>query len=223
MKKYIAEFIGTIVLASAVFSSVTVHSNITGTVSAGLALALLVFTIGRVSGAHVNPAVTLSLLALKKIKTADAFFYILAQFAGASVVLIVLHALRFPPALGNSYSGTDLFAETVGAFIFLFGVVSVVLHKNKEITDLTKSFVIGGSLTLGATIASGLHSYGVLNPALAFALGSFNLAYIIGPIVGGVLGVLVYSHLACDCDGVCDENCECPVKHFGFLKFRLKK
>jgi glycerol uptake facilitator-like aquaporin len=52
--------------------------------------------------------------------------------------------------------------------------------------------VIGGSLAIGATIAAGLGSNAILNPAIAFGIGSFGIAYIIGPIVGAVLGMWLF-------------------------------
>jgi glycerol uptake facilitator-like aquaporin len=84
-------------------------------------------------------------------------------------------------------------------------------------------FVIGASLTIGATIAAGLGSYGVLNPAVAFALGTFNLAYLLGPIVGSVFGMWLYAYLSCNCTDTCTD-CECPIKDLNAtIASRLKK
>jgi aquaporin Z len=92
MTKYIAEFIGTAILSLAVLGSVVLTTNIQGSLVAGITLAILAYAIGKISGAHINPAVTLGLFSLKKINKVDTLFYILAQFAGAALALI---ALRF--------------------------------------------------------------------------------------------------------------------------------
>ncbi len=222
MKKYIAEFIGTAVLSLAVLGSILVSANITGSVSAGLTLALLVFSIGSISGAHVNPVVTLGLWSLGKIKSVDVGFYLLAQFAGAALALIIARMFGIVPPLSTDFTTVSLFAELCGALVFTFGIASVILKKESGThkTDLSAPFVIGGSLTLGATIAAGLHSYGILNPAVAFSLGAFNLAYALGPILGAVLGMWMYTYLVCDCEGDCATDCTCPIKG---ISVKIKK
>jgi glycerol uptake facilitator-like aquaporin len=203
MKKYIVEFFGTCVLSLAVLGSITLAENLPGVLTAGITLGLLVFTIGKVSGAHVNPAVSIGAWSLRKISNSDLCFYILAQFAGAALALIIARLSEVMPPLVALFSPTVLLAEILGTFVFTFGIASVVLATDADkakTTDLTPPVVVGGSLTLGATIAAGLGSNGILNPAVAFALGSFGCAYIVGPIVGSLLGMYVYSCLVCDCE-----------------------
>ncbi len=222
MTKYIAEFIGTAILSLAVLGSVTLTTNIEGTLAAGITLAILVYAIGKKSGAHVNPAVTIGLLSLKKIGKTDALFYVLAQFAGAALALIALKFFSISVPLRSVASAPAFFAELVGTLVFTFGIASVVFNKKESESNLSP-FVIGASLTIGATIAAGLSSYGVLNPAVAFALGTFNVAYLLGPIVGGVFGMWVYAYLNCDCSDSCTD-CECPIKEVGtVVSARLKK
>ncbi|MBU3668420.1 MAG: hypothetical protein FGM57_00460 [Candidatus Taylorbacteria bacterium] len=224
MNKYIAEFIGTSVLSLAVLGTITLDTNIVGTVAAGLTLALLVYSIGRMSGAHVNPAVTLGLWSLKKISKTDALFYILAQFAGAALVLILMKIFNIIiPLQAGSEFGIPFGAELIGALVFTFGIASVVYGSGDE-KKVISPFIIGGSLTIGATIASGLGSNGVLNPAVAFALGTFGYAYFLGPIVGAVLGMWLYAYLNCECSGSCAEGCDCPVKDItSAIAGKLKK
>ena len=84
-------------------------------------------------------------------------------------------------------------AECVGTLFFAFGVASVIYGKSpSELSGV----VAGGSLILGITIAALLGSYGILNPALAFGVGTFNLVYVFAPIVGSVLGMQAYKYLA---------------------------
>src|SRR3954471_2482664 len=83
---YIAELIGTLVLVLAITGYVSASSDALEifplAIVHGLALMGIVYTIGAISGAHVNPAVTLALLAIRKITGRDAGFYIGAQVLG---------------------------------------------------------------------------------------------------------------------------------------------
>ncbi len=200
MKKYIAEFIGTFGLTMAVLGSVSVGGLPTMLI-AGITLGLFVATIGHVSGAHINPAVTIGAWSLKKINNTDAAIYILAQFAGAAlaVLLAKFAGAAVTLAVGTSFSWVGLVAEIVGTIIFTFGIASIVLSKDSaERTAARAPFVIGGSLTLGASIAVALGSNAVLNPAVAFGIGSFGWAYIIGPVIGSVAGMWLYKFIGHD-------------------------
>jgi glycerol uptake facilitator-like aquaporin len=193
MKKYIAEFIGTAVLSLAVVGSIVNGAGFVTVLTVGITLGLLVATIGFISGAHVNPAVTLGLLSLKKIEWKEALTYIVAQFAGAALALILvrLHGTPMPEIIAD-FSWIAIIAETLGALVFTFGIASIVLAVDATKAESKAPFVIGGSLAIGATIAAGLGSNAILNPAIAFGIGSFGIAYIIGPIVGAVLGMWLF-------------------------------
>ena len=82
--------------------------------------------------------------------------------------------------------------EALGMVFFTFGIASVVYGKAPS--DMA-GFVVGGSLFLGISIAAMLGSNGVLNPAVALGIGSFGWAYIVGPIVGSILGMQLFHHL----------------------------
>lgn len=196
MKKYIAEFIGTAVLTLAVVGSLVAGAGFVTFLTVGITLGLLVATLGFISGAHVNPAVTLGLLSIKKIEWKEALVYIIAQFAGAalSLILVRLHGTALP-AISYTFSWTSIVAEAIGALVFTFGIASIVLASDSTKAESKAPFVIGGSLTLGATIAAGLGSNAVLNPAVAFGIGSLGLAYVIGPIVGAVAGMWLFKVL----------------------------
>ena len=84
------------------------------------------------------------------------------------------------------------FAEALGAFFFAFGIAAVVYGK---VSDHMSGLVIGGSLLLGILMASFSGSAGILNPAVAFALNSLSAVYILGPVVGAVVGFNAYRWL----------------------------
>ena len=188
LKKYFAEALGTFALSLSVLLAIP-QGPIAVPLVAAITLGLFVYSIGHISGTHINPAVTLGAWTVGKIKHHDAIFYIIAQFIGASIAMVVAT---------NSGAGVDLvvnntwaiaLAETVGTFFFTFGIASVVYGKTPAVMS---GIVIGGSLLMGILIASAFGSNGILNPAVALALSSFNLMYMVGPIVGSILGFNIY-------------------------------
>ncbi len=190
--KLIAEGIGTFTLALAVLLSLNSGGSVMPTpVVAGLVLALFVYTIGARSGCHINPAVTLGLWSVNKVKTNEAVAYIIVQVLGALIAFgLVSTTLGTAMTLGmGAESMTVFFAELVGAALFAFGIAGVVYGR---VRDDMSGIVIGGSLLLGIMVAAGLGSLGILNPAVALALGSLNLSYALGAIAGAVLGMNVY-------------------------------
>ncbi len=188
-----SELMGTWVLASV---ALTVSgSGIAGwftALSVGFCLAVLVGTIGDKSGAHVNPAVTLGLWSLKKIETSKAVGYIVAQLAGGVLALATYHYLMDSEAAWSFAAEFDwriFTAEMLGALVFGFGIASAVIG---GLDKMQKAYTIGFSLFIGAVIASAAAA-GFLNPAVALAADSLSWAYLLGPLVGMVVGMQLYS------------------------------
>lgn len=192
IKKYLAEALGTMALTLVVVLSIAVKFPVPTPVLAGLTLLLFVYSIGHISGTHINPAVTIGLWSIKKIKSKVAVIYILSQFIGAGIALLLVSYLVGTPKLMVSDSLSVGFAEILGSFFFTFGIASVVY---RESLSQLSGIVIGGSLLLGITIAATLGSNGVLNPAVALGIQSFNLMYLLGPIIGSILGMQAYKFL----------------------------
>lgn len=192
MKKYIAEALGAGTLTLVVALSLVSRVPLSTPVLAGLVLGLFVYTLGHVSGTHINPAVTVGLWSIQKIKTNEAVLYVISQFIGASVALLIVSSVATVPMLQVSGSYLVAIAECVGTFFFAFGIASVVYNKTP---DALSGVVIGGSLLLGIIIASMIGSNGILNPAVAFGIKSFNLVYLIAPLVGSALGMNAYKYL----------------------------
>ncbi len=190
----IAEFIGTFGLALAVLVSLNGYLPLVPTaVVAGATLVLFVLTIGAISGSHINPAVTIGLLSVKKIELSEAFGYIVAQIAGALTAWVTMSLLLNGELVAQVVATADarvFSAETLGAFIFGFGIAAAIHHK---LDGFGKAFAIGGSLTLGIIFAS-VVSNGVLNPAVAMSIESVNWAYVLGPIVGMILGMNAFAY-----------------------------
>lgn len=191
-KALAAETLGTATLTCAVLTSINSPFAAFTPVVAGLTLGLFVYTVGAISGAHLNPAVTFSLWSIKKIETADAIRYVLAQVIGA--VLSMYYHLTFLPTTTMVTANNTLsiaMAEAVGTFVLVFGICSVV---HKKVETAASGLVIGGSLTLGVLLASAA-SNGVLNPAVAIGIASVSPAYLFAPFVGGAFAAWLYRWL----------------------------
>ncbi len=192
MKTYITETIGTFALTLVVALSLAGSFPISTPVLAALTLGLFVYSVGHISGTHINPAVTIGLWSIRKISTKNALGYILAQFVGAALAsgLVVKTVGLATLTVGNT--SAVFWAELIGTAFFAFGIASVVYEK---VSSALSGVVVGGSLLLGIALAALLGSNGVLNPAVAFGIGSFNLLYILGPIIGSVVGMQVYNKI----------------------------
>jgi glycerol uptake facilitator protein len=225
---YVAEFIGTFALVFFITSVAvlflapggggTSDFAVVGFVN-GLVLFMVVMTIGSVSGAHVNPAVTLGLAALRKIRINDAVIYILLQLsggvAGALVTKFILadnvadgastagakSAEVGTPVLNHTLVGSTAagaVAEGIGAFFLVWAVVAVAV--NPRAARDWAGTVIGGTLALVVFVLAPITG-GCVNPARWFgpALVANHWTdawiYIVGPLVGGVLGALAYWYL----------------------------
>lgn len=192
VKKYLAEFIGTFTLTLVVGLSISGNFPVSTPVLASLTLVLFVYSIGHISGAHINPAVTLGILSIKKISKKEALNYIVAQFLGAVLALLLVSSLVTMPELTVSNNWNVIIAEIMGMIFFTFGIASVVYGKN---SGSLSGVIVGGSLFIGIGIAVLIGSNGVLNPAVAIGIKSFSLAYLFAPIVGSVIGMQIYKNL----------------------------
>lgn len=192
MKKYIAEALGAGTLTLIVGLSLAGTFPVSTPILAALTLGLFVYSVGHVSGTHINPAVTIGVWSIGKIDNKNALMYIVAQFFGALVALGLLR--EFGMVTGVVVDGSFLVgvAEMLGAFLFTFGIASVVYGKTP---GSLSGLVVGGSLLLGIAISAMLGANGVLNPAVAFGISSFGVMYILGPIIGAVLGMQAYKYL----------------------------
>lgn len=212
MKKYIAELFGTFVLVfigcgTVVFSGATVgHLGIA--FAFGLAVMAMAYAIGPVSGAHVNPAVTLGVWSAGRMSTKDAIGYIIAQFIGAILGAAVLFLIASERLRGydvaveglgqNGYgAGYGMSYSVVAAMLFEFIAtyifVKVILKATEKPIEVA-GLIIG--LTLVVIHILGLQITGVsVNPARSFGpalfVGGTALAqvwlFLIVPSVAGLL------------------------------------
>ncbi len=192
-RPYLAELLGTFLLALLVRVSVGMTLPIATPIIAALTLGFVVYTLGPVSGAHINPAVTLALYSVRKISRNEAGKYILAQVIGAALAILLAKQLPLGALSATPNIPAGFFGEVLGAAVFLVGIASVVSRKSPESLS---GIVVGWSLLLGILMAVGIGSAGILNPAVALILGSLSFNYIVGPIVGAIAGVWLYRAIA---------------------------
>lgn len=189
-RPYVAELVGTFVLALVVCAGSTGTVQFPVAYIAALTVALFVYSVGSISGAHLNPAVTVGLASIKKLGVADAVYYLLAQMLGAILAMVVCYQLKGSlPQLGASDSVRVVVAEAIGAFMLVWSIMAV---SEKKVHPAAAGLTIGFGLLIGILLGGAFGSYGLLNPAVAFAVGSFSASYLVGPIIGGVAAAWAY-------------------------------
>ena len=192
-RKYVVEMIATFFLTLAVSISLTIGTPLATPVVAALTVGIFVYTIGPISGAHLNPAVTIALATVGKIKINEAFAYVVSQVVGAFLAMLILPTYIAESVNLLAFDTVPVgLAEAFGAFLLVFGICGVVYGK---VDDDASGLVIGGSLLAGLMVAGGV-SNGVLNPAVALGIGSISAVYLIAPILGGVIGAWTYKWVA---------------------------
>lgn len=194
LQKYLAELIGAFALTFGVYIGIAHGTPLPVAVFAGLILGTGVYTMGKISGAHFNPAVSISLAAINKLKWSDAVLYVVFQFIGAALAMFLANWIIGGVETGVIVTNSlKLFvAEALGAAILVVGVCSVVYE---NVDDDAAGVTVGSSLLLGILFASTAGN-GVINPAVAFGIDSISWMYLLAPVVGGLIAAFAYRYLA---------------------------
>jgi aquaporin Z len=207
----VAEFIGTFLLATVVLAASGQPLFVL------FAVVAIVLVVGSVSGAHLNPALTIGALATRRISVSRAGAYVVAQFLGALMALVAMNAfvsaapevtqqaqafgqaapsLFTAPAIAEGKEWVVLAAELLGSVVLAFAVAAGV--RLSKPGDLRHAFAYGASLYVAILVAGTAANYvgssAILNPAVAGSLQALKfelwplLVYVVTPLVGGVLG-----------------------------------
>lgn len=154
----IAEVVGTFILTLVALLAIPTLPAL-GALFTGLALVVLVITIGAISGAHVNPAVTIGLWSARRVKSILVPFYLVAQFLGAAAAAVVLSYVS-NATYGLDFSGIGslnwgiFIVELIGAAVFVFGVTAATSRSDTSASN--KALGVGLSLTAGLLVATSL-------------------------------------------------------------------
>lgn len=189
----VAEFVGTAALVLVVLATIYGQTGFSLFISlaAGLTVGLMVLVLGPISGAHLNPIVTVGLWTTRKIQTMQAIVYVAAQMLGGAAAWQLTEFLLNRPlqnTAGDSLNWRIVIAEAVGAFVFTTALAAAV---SRAYTGAKLAITAGLGFTLGMLIAS-LASNGLINPALALGMLSISWAYVLGPLAGAVIGMNLY-------------------------------
>ena len=223
MKKYLAEMVGTMVLvlmgcgtAVSLNCGVDPASVIGTAIAFGLAVVAMAYTIGGISGCHINPAITLGCLLTKRISGKDACMYMIFQVIGAFIGSALLYALvsTSPGLAEGTTTGANacaagqtngLIAEIILTCVFVLVVLGT--------TDAKKGAGTFAGLAIGLSLILihlvGIHYTGTsVNPARSIAPAVFQggqaltdlWVFIVGPFIGAACAAGIWCCIGCDCD-----------------------
>ena len=210
MQKYLAEAIGTFCLVFAGTGAIVINDVSGGTVSHvgvaltfGLIVMSMIYSVGHVSGAHINPAVTLGFWLSRRLPGNFVGPYILSQLVGAFAASGLIWVMFSHTTLGATHpagSAIQTFVlEIVLTAILMFVILSVVSGPKE--TGLLAGVAIGGTITLEALFSVPI-SGASMNPArsLAPAVISGGIAdvwiYLAAPVLGAAIGVVTHKAIA---------------------------
>jgi MIP family channel proteins len=224
---YLAEFVGTLLLVFFITAVVSLYVSAPSAQNPnpfidfsviGLVHAFLLFgliqTLGLISGAHFNPAVTAAMTMLRQIKPVDSAIYIVAQLAGAVAGALLTKALLLDEGKAENYGATTvsnvingdilpgMVAEAIGTFFLVWVIVGVAV--NPRATKEWAALAIGAALGMGVMVIAPLTGAG-FNPARSFGpaivsgewggADTFLLVYVAAPVIGALVAGLLYYNL----------------------------
>ena len=211
LRKLIAEFLGTCTLVAVVVGSGTMATNLSAdrgvdllinTLSTVLALGILILVLGPISGAHFNPAVTLSELGQKRIGFNEASLFLVAQFSGRVVGTILANLMFKNPAIFQSHhvrSGANLWLGEVIATAGLLLLIQILRGQNKlALAPVVLAGWIGSAYFFTSSTS-------FANPAVTLARGFTDTfsgialksvaGFIVAQLLGALLGTLAGNYL----------------------------
>ena len=214
-KKFIAEFIGTLVLVLFACGTATVvccskgdpnTSYLLTALAFGLVIIAMAYSIGNISGCHINPAVSIAMLVSNKMTIGEFIGYVIAQITGGiagAAILGYLAGWSCGFGANGLFDGDivkSLVIEIILTFVFVFAILGVT---SKEENSKVAGLVIGLTLTL-------VHIFGIyftgtsVNPARSLASAIFVggdalssvWVFIVAPLIGGVIAALVWKYIS---------------------------
>ncbi|MBD0331091.1 MAG: aquaporin [Chitinophagaceae bacterium] len=194
MRKYIVEFIGTFFLLSG--------AAFAGSIGASLALMVMIYAGGHISGAHYNPAITLAMYIRRKVLTNELPGYFIAQLLAAATAGALIYYVFEQPGFASCDGFTagiikTSTAEVIGTFALAYVVLNVATARGTAGNSFY-GLAIGGTV-LGMAIIFGRFSGGVFNPAVGLGLAVQKSIcwkqlwlYFVAPLVGAALAAIIF-------------------------------
>lgn len=230
MSAFLGELIGTMILiifgGGVVGGVVLKKSKAEGagwvviTIGWGLAVTMAVYAVGGISGAHINPAVTLGLASVGEFPWADVPMYIIAQMIGGFLGGVIVFFQYLPhwketedqgaklavfstdPAVRSSLS--NLVSEIIGTFVLVLGLMFIGANQFTEGLNpaIVGLLIVAIGMSLGGTTGYAINPARDLGPRIAHAVlpifgkGKSDWSYawipVVGPVIGGIYGALFY-------------------------------
>jgi aquaporin Z len=204
MKKYVSELLGTFALVFAGTGAIVINDVASGTISHvgvaltfGLVVMAMIYTFGDISGAHLNPAVTLGFVAARRMPAREAVRYIVAQVAGATAASATLRLLFAAHTTLGRTEPAGSAAQSFGLELILTAILMLVIlnvSTGAKEKGITAGIAIGGVIALEAMFAGPICGAS-MNPArsLGPALITNNFhaiwIYLLAPLAGALLAV----------------------------------
>ena len=228
MRKYLAEFVGTFMLVwigpgAAVVAGLLGVKGLADVMAIAVAFAIAVaaaiFVVGKISGCHINPAVTIALAVTGRLPWKEVIPYIIAQLIGAAIASILfVVCLGTQAATSFNLGGTflndaagvtlimGLVGEIIGTFFLMITIMGVAVDERAPggWAGLIIGLIVGGVIiTLGPMTGSSINPARTFGPYIGNLIfggrapwDQFIVVYTIGPIVGAVLAAFVYDYIA---------------------------
>jgi glycerol uptake facilitator protein len=232
METFVAELVGTallVIIGDGAVAAVVLNKSkaqnsgwIVITTGWAMGLVVAIYAVGRISGAHLNPAVTLGLAVIGKFAWSKVLSYVAAQFIGAFLGAVVVwlaylahwqetenQALKLAvfstgPAIRRNPH--NLITEIIGTFVLVFGILAILANAapgQSGLTPLLIGLLLWGiGISLGAPTGYAINPARDLGPRIAHAIlpiagkGSSDWGYswvpVVGPLIGGVIGAAAY-------------------------------
>lgn len=225
-KRCLAELIGTFVLVlvgTGTVVSVVLYAQAIDTAGVlaiglafGLAIAVMAYVFGHISGTHINPAVSIAMWATRRLPTVDAIAYMVSQLLGATLASLAVVAIfgtraAVDAGLGATVMGTGIeywqaiLCEAIATFLLLLAIMGTAVDKRAPQGLAGLAIGVMASLSIGLSLNV---TGGSLNPARTFgpylvdvlAGGANNWwqfpIYLVGPVLGAVAAAFLYDYIA---------------------------
>lgn len=181
----------------------------------GIAVAVMIYTFGHISGTHINPAVSIALWATKRMPSTDMVSYIIAQLIGATLASITIVIILGSRATATGLAATGMFSgvsygqailcEIVATFFLVLTIMGAAVDKRAPagFAGLAIGLVVAADIvTVGNITGASMNPARTFGPYLADSMfGGPNMwaqfpIYVIGPIVGALIAAFLYDYVA---------------------------